>query len=143
MADKEKDPIRYAVEVIAGADPFRQLVGIKIEEARDSYARASLTVQKEHCNAAGRTHGGVLFTLADETFAVAVHARGLHAFALQIKISYFEATRAGDVLFAEATPVDVRTRVSFWNVDITNQKGRKIAQAEGLAYHMSPRETSK
>jgi acyl-CoA thioesterase len=135
MTDREKEPVKYAVEVIAGADPFAQLVGVKVEEAKDSYARTSLTVKKEHCNAVGRTHGGVLFTLADETFAVAVHARGLHAFALEIKINDFEATRVGDVLSAEATPVDVRTRVSLWNVDVTNQKGQKIAQAQGLAYH--------
>jgi acyl-CoA thioesterase len=136
MTDKEKDSLKYAVEVIAGSDPFAQLLGIKVEEARDSYARTSLTVQKQHCNAAARTHGGVLFSLADEAFAVAVHARGLHAFALEIKINYFEATRVGDVLYAEATPLDVRTRVSLWNVDVTTNKGEKIAQAQGLAYHM-------
>ena len=73
-----KDPIQYAVEVV-GADPFAKLLGIKVEDARDSYARMSLVVKEEYCNSEGRTHGGVLFTLADQAFAVAANSRGYAA----------------------------------------------------------------
>ncbi len=132
--DRKKDPIRYAAEVVGG-DPFATLLGIKIEEVRDSYARASIKIEKQFCNAEARTHGGVLFTLADQAFAVAVHSRGLFAFALEIKINYFKGTRVGETVIAEANPVDVRKRVSLWNVNLTNEKGDKIAVAQGMAYH--------
>ena len=135
MNDTELDRIRYATEVI-GQDPFARLLGIEITEARDSFARASLKIKDEYVNAEIRTHGGVIFSLADQTFAVAVHARGLKAFALEMKINYFQATRPGEVVFAEATPIDVRRRVSLWNIDVTNEAGERVATAQGLAYHL-------
>jgi acyl-CoA thioesterase len=135
MKDTYQDPIRYATEVI-GRDPFATLLGIEITEVRDSFARASLRIKEEYCNAEVRTHGGVIFSLADQTFAVAVHARGLKAFALELKINYFQATGPGDVVFAEASPIDVRRRVSLWNIDVTNEAGERVASAQGLAYHL-------
>ena len=129
------DPIRYAKEVVVGRDPFAGSMGIIIDDVHDSYARLSLTIQNRFCNAEGRTHGGVLFSLADEAFAVAVHSRGLISFALEIKINYFQGSGPGDTITAEATPLDIRKRVSLWNVNLTNQKGEKIAAAQGMAYH--------
>lgn len=134
MADRDKDPVRYATEVIGG-NPLAKLLGIKVEEARDSYARTSLRIKEEHCNSEMRTHGGVLFSLADQAFAVGVYAGGRKGFALEIKINYFQATRPGETVYAEATPVDVRKRVSFWNIELTNEQGERIALAQGLAYH--------
>jgi acyl-CoA thioesterase len=129
------DPIKYAKEVVVGCDPFGGSMGFKIDDVRDSYARLSLEIQHKFCNAEGRTHGGVLFSLADETFAVAVHSRGLPSFALEIKINYFQGSGPGDIITAEATPIDIRKRVSLWNVNLTNQKGEKIAAAQAMAYH--------
>ncbi len=135
MIDRKANPIRYAIEVVAGRDPFARLLGIKVEEARDSYARTSLKIAEEYCNSDMRTHGGVLFTLADEAFAVAANSRGYGAIALELKINYFQATRPGETIYAEAVPIDVRKRVSLWNIDLKNEKGDKIATAQGLAYH--------
>lgn len=135
MTDTDLDRIRFASEVV-GRDPFATLLGIEIKEVRDSFARASLKIKEEYCNARVRTHGGVIFSLADQAFAVAVHARGIDAFALELKINYFLATGPGQVIFAEASPIDVRNRVSLWNIDITNEAGERVASAQGLAYHL-------
>lgn len=132
--DRLQDPIKYAVEVVGG-DPFATFLGIQIEEARHLYARASLFIKDEYCNAEVRTHGGVLFTLADQAFAVSVHASGMKAFAMEVKINYFQAARPGETIYAESTPVNVRKRISLWNVDLTNGAGERIAFAQGLAYH--------
>jgi acyl-CoA thioesterase len=94
-----------------------------------------LTIQEAYCNAEDRTHGAVLFALADQAFAVAANARGVKSFALEIKINYFQATVPGDCVSAEASPIDIRNRVSLWNVVLTNQNGDKIAVAQGMAYH--------
>jgi acyl-CoA thioesterase len=134
-AFRKDDPIRYAQEII-GRDPFSTLLGIRVEEVREEYARASLTIRDDYCNAEARSHGGVLFSLADQTFSVACHTRGHVTFALELKINYFEAARAGDVITAEAVPIDIRKRVSLWNIELTNQDRRKIALAQALAYHV-------
>ena len=134
MIDREKDPVRYAVEIVGG-DPLAKLLGIEIRDARDSYAKASVTIKEEYCNFQGRSHGGVLFTLADQAFAVAAHTRGYDGFALEIKINYFQGVRPGETVYAEATPIDIRKRVSLWNIAVTNEAGELVALAHGLAYH--------
>jgi acyl-CoA thioesterase len=135
MVELSDDPIRYAKEVV-GQDPFAAFLGIRIEDAGESYARASIVIQDHYCNARTRSHGGVLFTLADQAFAVAVHCRGVYSFALEIKINYFQAANPGETITAEATPIDIRKRVSLWNIELTNPAGDRIATAQGLAYHL-------
>lgn len=132
--DPKEDPIGFAREVVGG-DPFSQFMGIRLEEVRDSYSRVSMTIKEEYCNSQDRIHGGALFTLADQAFAVACNSRGYLAFALEMKINYFQGTRPGEVLVAEATPIDIRKRVSLWNVEVRNDAGDKIAVAHGMAYH--------
>jgi len=134
MIDRNKEPIRYAAEVV-GQDPFATLLGIRVEEARESYARLSVVIREEFCNCEARTHGGVLFTLADQAFAVAAHTKIYQAVAVELKINYFQSTSAGEVVFAEATPIDVRKRISLWNIELTTQTGERVALAQGLAYH--------
>lgn len=134
MIDREKDPVGYAREVVGG-DPFALHLGVCVEEARDSYARTSLRIKAEHCNSAARSHGGVLFSLADQALAVAANSRGYLGLALEIKINYFAAAREGETIYAEATPIDIRKRISLWNIDLTNENGERIAVAHGMAYH--------
>jgi acyl-CoA thioesterase len=134
MIDPKKDPIGYATRVVGG-DPFATLLGIEIDEVRDSYARVSLTIKDEYCNAKARTHGGALFTLADQAFAVAINSRGHTAFGLEMKINYFEASRPGERITAIATPVDIRRKVSLWSIELRNEKSELIAAAQGMAYH--------
>jgi acyl-CoA thioesterase len=134
MIDREKDPVGYAREVV-GKDPFARHLGIRVEEARDSYARVSLTIRKEYCNAAARSHGAALFSLADQALAVAANSKGYMAFAVEVKINYFAPAHEGDTVYAEATPIDVRKRLSLWNIELTNQEGARIALAQGMAYH--------
>lgn len=134
MVDQIKDPLTYAAEVI-GQDPFARLLGIQVDEVRESYARLSLSIQRSYLNSEDRTHGAVLFALADQAFAVATHSRGISAFAVEIKINYFQATGLGEVVTAEATPIDVRKRISLWNIELRSEKGEKVALAQGMAYH--------
>ncbi len=132
--DHASDPLRYAAEVV-GKDPFATFLGIKVDEVREGYARVSLVIREDYCNAEARSHGAVLFALADQALAVAAHSRKTKSFSIEVKINYFQAARVGDTVIAEATPVDVRKRISLWNVELHTAAGDKIAAAQGLAYH--------
>ncbi len=132
--DRKAEPVRYSVEVVGG-DPFSRMLGIVVEEARDSYSKVSLKLKPEYCNSEARTHGGVIFSLADQAFAIACNSRGYMAFAAEMKINYFEATKAGDTVTAEAKPIDIRKRISLWNIEVRNQDFTLVATAHGLAYH--------
>ena len=50
-----------------------KMLGAKIEEARDDYAKCSFKIDSNHMNAKGIVMGGAIFTLADFTFAVATN----------------------------------------------------------------------
>jgi acyl-CoA thioesterase len=93
-------------------------------------------IRQEYCNCEARTHGGVLFTLADQAFAVAAHTKIYQAVAVELKINYFQGTRPGDVVVAEASPVDIRNRISLWQIDLKTEAGERVALAQGLAYHI-------
>lgn len=132
--DRKAEPVKYAVDIVGG-DPFSRFLGIVVEDAGDSYARVSLKLKPEYCNAEARSHGGVIFSLADQAFAIACNSRGYMAFAAEMKINYFEATKAGDTVTAEAKPIDIRKRISLWNIEVRNQDSTLVAVAHGLAYH--------
>ena len=116
-----------------GTDYFRELLGIKVLEIRDGYAKMSLELEKKHMNAVGFTHGGVLFSLADCAFAEAVNFGDRQAVAVQVSINYLRPSSVGDVLTAEATTVSDGKTLALCSVVI--KKGDKdVAMFSGLAY---------
>ncbi len=120
-----------------GTDYFRELLGIKVHEIKDGYARMSIEITKKHTNAVGFTHGGVLFALADCAFAEAVNFGDRKAVAIQVSINYLRPTAEGDVLIAEATTVSDKKTLALCSVVI--KKGDKdVAMFSGLAYKIQP-----
>lgn len=88
--------------------PFLDLVGAKVEEAREGYARLSLVLEHKHTNPNDVMHGGVATTLLDETLAIAVAVtRGMDAVreaphtAIEMNTAFLSAAREGDELVVE------------------------------------------
>lgn len=67
-----------ARKVFAGDRYATGLTGIEIASVEDGKAACTLTIQHEHCNARGVAMGGVLYTLADFTAAIAANSGSLH-----------------------------------------------------------------
>jgi len=135
MKPEMRDPIRYAREVVGG-DPFAAYLGIVIEEVSEGYARLSLTVRPEYLNAVGRAHGGIVGMMLDQAFAVAANSRGLSAVSLTMTTSYHAGAPCGSTLVAEARPVDIKRKVSTWDIVChMREDDRLIASARGTAYH--------
>lgn len=115
-------------------DYFGKLVGIKIIEVREGYAKASLKITRDHFNALGVTHGGAIFTLADCAFARAVNFGERTAVAIQVSINYLNPTYEGDVLTAEATRVLESKKIGLYSVKVTDKTDKLIATFSGTAY---------
>ena len=120
-----------------GTDYFRELLGIKVHEVRDGYAKMSLEITKEHTNAVGFTHGGVLFALADCAFAEAVNFGDRKAVAIQVSINYLRPTAEGDILIAEATTVSDKKTLALCSV-LVKKRDKDVAMFSGLAYKIQP-----
>ena len=116
-------------------DSFRELLGIKVLEIKDGYARMSLTITKEHTNLHGLTHGGIVFALADCAFAEATNFGDNKAVAVQVSINFVKPSGEGDVLTAEASRVSEGRTFSLYNVTVTKEN-KVLALFTGLAYKL-------
>jgi acyl-CoA thioesterase len=114
-------------------DAFARLLGIELVDAGPGRARVQMTVKDEHRNSVGMVHGGVIFTLADYTFAVACNSHGVPAVAVQCSISYFRPPQ-GAVLTAEASEVSLTRRLGTYTVHVRDTDGEVVALFQGMAY---------
>lgn len=119
-----------------GTDYFRELLGIKVLDLKDGYAKMSMQITKKHTNAHGFTHGGVLFSFADCAFAEAVNFGDREAVAVQVSINYLRPTVEGDVLVAEANTVSDGKTLALCSVAV-KKEGKDVALFSGLAYKIS------
>ena len=107
--------------------------GIRIEEAREGYARLRMTVTAAMLNGHGTAHGGMIFALADTAFAYACNSRNVRSVAAQASIVYLEPAREGDVLIAEAEERALVGRSGVYAVAVRSEDGRPIAEFTGFS----------
>ena len=119
------------------SDSFRELLGIKVLEIKDGYAKMSIRIAKGHTNLHGLTHGGIIFALADCAFAEATNFGDNKAVAVQVSINFVKPSEEGDVLTAEALRVSEGKTFSLYNVTVTKEN-KVLALFTGLAYKMQP-----
>ncbi|MHC3129476.1 MAG: hotdog fold thioesterase [Candidatus Bathyarchaeota archaeon] len=118
-----------------GNDYFRELLGIKVLDAKDGYSKMSLKISKEHTNFVGFTHGGVVFALADCAFAEAVNFGDKQAVAVQVNINFLRPSSEGDVLTAEVITISEGKTFVLCSITV-RKKNKTIALFSGLAYKM-------
>lgn len=123
-----------------GNDYFRELLGIKVLDAKDGYSKMSLKISKEHTNFVGFTHGGVIFALADCAFAEAVNFGDKQAVAVQVNINFLRPSSEGDVLTAEAITISEGKTFVLCSITV-RKKNKTIALFSGLAYKMQSDKT--
>ena len=106
-------------------DRYATMSGAKILEVGDKTAKCSIRLQDMHRNAVGGIMGGVYFTLADFTFAVATNRQGIPTVSLNANIA-FMASAKGEELIATARCVKDGRTTCFYEVDITDEHGNRL-----------------
>ena len=111
--------------------------GIEIREARPGYARVTLELDGRHMNAAGRVMGAVYYTMADFAFAVANNydIEGGITVTLSSQISFLEPAR-GKTLTAEARVLKDGRSTTFYNIEVTDELGTRIASVSSNGFHI-------
>ncbi len=122
------------LEKLAEKEKFRNLIGIKIEEIKKGYAKVSLKITGNMTNIYEFTHGGIIFTLADEAFELACNSRGYVEYGLNVNISYNKASNPGEILFAEARFISESRKIATYQILITNHKNEIIATCQAISY---------
>jgi acyl-CoA thioesterase len=128
----DKDALaRAAAQVMWRDDNASKWLGMKIEEVRAGYARLSMTVTQDMVNGHNLCHGGLIFTLADSTFAFACNSHNQRAVAAGASIEFLAPAFLADVLTAEAVEQALKGRTGVYDMKVTNQKGEVIALFRG------------
>ena len=115
-------------------DRFAVNAGAMLTEIRDGYARAEMTVTREHLNAGGVCQGGALFTLADLAVAAVMNSHGKLTLSLESTISFMNSAVEGDVLVAEAVETHNHHKIPYYEVKISNQNGVMVCGFTCIAY---------
>ena len=123
---------RVAHEMLA-AEGTGPAWGIKIEEAREDYARISMVVRADMLNSHGIAHGGMIFALADTAFAYVCNGANQASVAAQASIVFLDKVREGETLIAEATEVAREGRAGVTRVAVRTSDGRAIAEFTGYS----------
>ncbi|WP_345467569.1 hydroxyphenylacetyl-CoA thioesterase PaaI [Deinococcus carri] len=96
---------------------YADTLGMRVLEATPERTRVALTVTAGGLNMHGTAHGGLLFSLADEAFALISNLEA-QAVAVEMHLSFFRAARQGDKLVAVATPERVGRTLATYRVEV-------------------------
>ncbi|WP_420176780.1 hotdog fold thioesterase [Luteococcus sp. OSA5] len=125
--------------------PVAAALGMEVVEADEQRTTLRVVVRDDMLNGFGITHGGMVFTLADETFAIACNTTpDSQMVAQQCEIDYLRPTTVGEVLVATATTIHQGRSASIHDVVVTAHEtfdapGRPIAHFRGRSRTMLPR----
>ena len=109
--------------------------GIRIDAVDEHYARCSLPLDGRHRNATGQVMGGVTYTLADFTFAVAANFRQSRTVTLTSQINYLSVVK-GDTLIAESRLIKDGRRNCFFEISVTDDLGTPVATVTITGAHL-------
>ena len=118
------------------ADACSRALGFELVEVRPGYARMRATVRPDFLNGHGICHGGLIFTLADSTFAFACNSYNVNTVASGCSIEFLRPVHGDDVLTAEAVEQTVSGRTGIYDIRVTNRTGETIALFRGKSAHI-------
>ncbi len=121
------ETIEAARAYFAG-DRFALENGIVIDEMTERGAVCSFEIGPRHRNAEGGVMGGAIFTLIDLAFAVAANNVHRPTVAQQVSVNFLSGSRGTRLTAVAACRKDGKTSCVY-NVDVTDDLGRDIAQA--------------
>ena len=122
---------KVAAGIMWRDDNASKWLGMRIEEVRPGYARLSMTVTPNMVNGHDLCHGGLIFTLADSTFAFACNSHNQRAVAAGASIEFLAPAFLGDVLTAEGVEQALKGRTGVYDMKVTNQKNELVALFRG------------
>lgn len=123
----------YSPELLEEARKFfsqdkyaTQATGIQLEQVGEHYAKCVLEIQDIHKNAYGGVMGGVIFTLADYTFAVSSNFRQPLTVSVTAQVNFIGMAKGNKLISQSKLIKDGRT-TCLYQIDITDELGTKIA----------------
>jgi acyl-CoA thioesterase len=122
---------RATADAMYSADACSRALGLELLEVRAGYARMRMKVRADFLNGHRICHGGLIFTLADSTFAFACNSHNVNTVASGCSIEFLRPVHEGDVLIAEAVEQTLSGRNGIYDIRVTNRAGETVAMFRG------------
>ncbi|MFJ1666175.1 PaaI family thioesterase [Streptomyces bottropensis] len=132
--------VAKSVRHMLSEDRTCELLGIQVESAAEGRACARMRVRPDMVNGHAIVHGGLVFALADTTFACAVNSYGPPVVTASANITFRLPGHLGDDLIAEAVTRSRQGRSVICEVTVRrgddviaefNGRGAQIVLADG------------
>jgi acyl-CoA thioesterase len=107
---------------------FMQMELVSCEPGR---AVMRMQVREPMLNGHSTCHGGMIFTLADSTFAFACNSHNKVSVAASCTIEFLTPGKLGDTLTSEAREQFLKGRNGVYDIKVTNQHGETVALFRG------------
>jgi acyl-CoA thioesterase len=109
----------------------RDFLQIKLVSCEPGRAVMRMTVRECMLNGHRICHGGLIFTLADSTFAFACNSYNKVAVAAGCSIEFLKPGQLGDELTCEGVEQTLQGRHGIYDMKVSNQHGEVIAMFRG------------
>jgi len=112
---------------------FPAMMDLKIVESHRGYALAEVTISPEkHLNFRGRTHGAVIFAVADHACGVCGNSLGREAVLIHSSINYFASPKPGTVVRAEARMAHVGKTSGTMVIEVKTSDAEPLARLQAI-----------
>ena len=111
---------------------------IEITEIGDDYIIAKMPVTEKTKQPYGILHGGASCVLAESVGSIAaaltMDGEKKYPVGIEINANHISSPTEGHV-YAKAVPVHIGGSTSVWNIDITDDKGKRVCFSRFTALH--------
>jgi acyl-CoA thioesterase len=129
-----KNPQQLAEAAAAALYPrdlASHALGIKLLGVGPGSASMQMAIRTDMANVHNTCHGGLIYTLADSTFAYACNSHNKNAVAVTCVIEYMRPAFVGDVLTAAGGEQGLVGRNGVYDIRVENQHGELVALFRG------------
>jgi acyl-CoA thioesterase len=109
----------------------KDLLRMELLACEPGRARMRMKVREPMLNGHKICHGGLIFTLADSTFAFACNSRNKSTVAAGCSIEFLKPAHLGDVLTCEGVEQLLQGRHGIYDMTVSNQRGEVVAMFRG------------
>ena len=129
--DAKQLAARVGESMYAADAASREFLQMELVSCEPGRAVMRMTVREPMLNGHKICHGGLIFTLADSTFAFACNSHNKVTVAAGCSIEFLKPGQLGDVLTCVGEERMLQGRHGIYDMKVTNQKGEVVAMFRG------------
>jgi len=124
-------------EAMWSRDRAAQALGIRIVRVQPGASLLTMVVRSDMVNGHHICHGGMIFSLADTTFAYACNSYNKNTVASACHIDFLAPAKEGETLEAEAVERSAAGRTGVYDVTVRIAGGKTVALFRGKSYRIN------